>query len=95
MTRYCMTILFAAVLMMGCVTAKSVMESSVGRPIDYVTASWGAPDSSIKRADGGAVYTWLTIYSDQGNIRQCRASFVTDSSGKINEWSLSGCSKFW
>ena len=99
-----MVILLAVVLMSGCatkVTAKSVMEAKVGYPIDDVTAAWGAPDLSMKRADGGTAYTWITTYSehsivtDQSYVKQCRASFVTDSSEKIKTWSLSGCSKYW
>jgi hypothetical protein len=90
-----MTILFATALMVGCATTKSVMDSLVDRSIDDLTAGWGAPDSSIKRSDGGAAYTWITIYSDQGNIGQCRKTLVTDSSGKIVTWSQSGCSMFW
>jgi hypothetical protein len=69
MVRYCATLLFAIALMAGCASMDSVMSSWVGRSIDDVTAAWGAPESKMSRADGGATYTWTTFSSNQYGVR--------------------------
>lgn len=94
MIRYCVTIFFAFALLSGCVSTKSVMASWVGSSIDDVTAAWGAPESKMVRADGGATYTWTTIGSNQYGVVQCRQTLVTDSQGKVVNWSFAGCPRF-
>ena len=87
-------LVWAAIIVGGCASMDSVMSSRVGGSIDDVTANWGAPDSMMKRTDGGTTYTWITFNSNQYGTHQCRQSFVTDSSGKIVNWSYSGCPRY-
>jgi hypothetical protein len=82
------------ILLVGCTTMESVMKSWVGNNIDNVTASWGAPESRIARSDGGYTYTWTTFGSNQYGVRQCRQTFVTDSTGTVTSWSYNNCPRF-
>ncbi len=75
MVRYCTTILLAVAFLSGCVSLESVMNTWTGCSIDDVTAAWGAPESKINRADGGATYTWTTLGSNQYGVHQCRQTF--------------------
>lgn len=94
MIRFCATMLLAVALLSGCASMESVMSSWMGSSIDDVTAAWGAPESRINRADGGATYTWTTFSSNQYGVNQCRQTFVTDSSGTIVSWSFAKCPRF-
>jgi hypothetical protein len=91
MARYCMTILLAVAFLSGCASMDTKMNSWIGSSIDDVTASWGAPESSMNRADGGVAYTWIWFSSNQYGVRQCRQTFITDSTGKVVRWSYAGC----
>ncbi|BFU90867.1 MAG: hypothetical protein NTAFB01_20540 [Nitrospira sp.] len=94
MVTFRTTVLLAVVLMAGCASMDTAMSSWVSRSIDDMTATWGAPESKMNRADGGATYTWTTFSSNQYGVHQCRQSVVTDPSGTIISWSYSGCPKF-
>lgn len=88
-------LLLTAIIVVGaCASIDSTMGSWVGRSIDDVTANWGAPESMMKRTDGGTTYTWTTFNSNQYGTQQCRQSFVTDASRKIVSWSYSGCPRY-
>jgi hypothetical protein len=87
-------LLLAMLLMTARVSMDEAMGAWVGRSIDDVTASFGAPDSKMTRTDGGATYTWVTFNSGPHGTSQCRQSFVTDSSGTITNWSYSNCPRF-
>ena len=89
-----LALLFATLVIAGCTSMDTVMQSWVGNHIDDVTASWGAPESRIPRSDGGYTYTWTTLSSNQYGVHQCRQSFVTDPEGIIFRWSYSGCPRF-
>jgi hypothetical protein len=94
MKKYLVAILFFIVILPACtvVTLNTKMESWVGKPIDDVSASWGAPDSSISRSDGGTTYTWTTINSDDRDAKSCQKTIVTDSKDIVVSWSISdGC----
>ena len=76
----------------GCGPSRdSVMSSWLGSQIDEVTTAWGAPDARAPRADGGATYTWVHVRAAGNVLIQCRQNFVTDSSGKVVNWSYLNC----
>lgn len=86
--------IFMIFALCGCASMQTVMKSWVGKPIDDVTASWGAPESKMPRSDGGYTYTWTTFSSNQYGVHQCRQSFVTNSEGTVVSWSFNGCPRF-
>jgi len=84
-------IMLSFIILTGCTTLTTVMESWRGHNIDDVSASWGAPSSVIQRRDGGATYTWTELSSNRYGVHQCRKNFVTDRSGTIVSYSYNGC----
>lgn len=93
MRKY-ITILLSVFYLVGCTTTSSIMASWVGKSADSLTASWGAPSSTIARGDGGTTYTYTTFGSNQYGLHQCRQSFVVDQGGTIISWAHSGCRRF-
>ena len=83
-----------SVVAFGCASMGTVMKSWVGHPIDDVVSAWGAPDSRMGRADGGAVYTWVTVSSNQYGVQQCRQSFTTNAQSVVTGWSYNGCPRW-
>jgi len=87
-------ILLVIIIMTGCSTRESYMESWVGTHVDDLTVSWGSPDSRMSRQDGGATYTWTSFSSNEYGVHECRETFVTDKLGVVVSWSYNGCSAF-
>lgn len=94
MFRCSIIIILSIVILSGCVSMDSRMQSWVGDSFDNLSASWGAPNSIISRKDGGATYTWETISSNKYGIQECRQTFITNPEGKILSWSYYGCPAF-
>ncbi|MHC4714787.1 MAG: hypothetical protein ACYTAN_16205 [Planctomycetota bacterium] len=67
------------------------MSSWLDKPADELISSWGAPDTTIERDDGGRVLTWITISAAEGNVYTCRQSFTVNSAGIVEQWSYNGC----
>lgn len=86
-------ILLLCVFCFACATLDDRMQSWVGDSIDDVTASWGAPESQMNRADGGSVYTWRTTSGNAYGVNTCTQSFVTNAEGTIVSWSYNNCRK--
>jgi len=80
----------------GCMSMQNLRKSWEGEPIDNVTTSWGAPDSTApNHSNGGATYTWITFVPSKYGLRQCKRTLVSNSSGKIVKGSYSGCPYFY
>ena len=78
------------ILLCGCATTKSVMESWVSHRESELVSSWGAPHGAIDTRDGKRILTWESRWGQYGeNI--CSKSFTIDESGVVRQWSYSGC----
>lgn len=72
----------------GCVSMQKIMETNVGKHIDDVSSSWGAPENRMERADGGATYTWKSRRVNQYGTFNCRKTYTTDKSGIIVNYTI-------
>lgn len=86
-----LSLIFLAILISGCVSTKSIMESWINKDIDEVVKNWGAPTSRMKNSNKGEAYTWITTQSNQNGIQQCKQSFTTDGYGIIKYYSYQNC----
>jgi hypothetical protein len=86
-------LMLLVLIVAGCVSTKSVMESWMGSHIDDAVASWGAPESRISRSDGGYTYTWETLSASQYSVSECKQTLTTNERGIIVSWAYRGCPK--
>ena len=65
------------------------MKPWVGKSVNELTASWGAPNYVISGPDGGSTYTWESL-DKTGST--CWQNFLTNKWGEIVSWSCKNCS---
>ena len=79
-----------ALVISGCVTTKTVMESWMEHEVSELVSSWGAPHSALNTRDGKRVLTWESHWGKYGR-KTCRKSFTVNRYGKIISWSYRDC----
>jgi hypothetical protein len=85
-----LTALLIAVVLSGCTTTESAMNSWKGHDESELVSSWGAPTASIDTRNGYRVLTWEDYWGQYGR-NVCRKSFTVNGAGIITTWSYSGC----
>ena len=94
------TVVLASALLVACIqTMARVMKSWEGRSIDDVVVAWGPPDSQARLSDGRRVMTWKRVWGSRSGesyrAGTCVRTFVVGEGGVIDEWSFTGCRRWW
>ncbi len=86
-------ILIYSLLLIGCTSMSSSMESGVGKHIDVIVSSWGPPTNQFKSGNM-TTYSWTNVWSNQYQVNQCVRSFTVNSSGIVTGYSFNNCPRF-
>lgn len=78
-------------LLNGCATTSSKMESWIGHRESDLVSKWGAPNLMLDTRDGKRIITWEERQYLGQITSLCRRSFTVNESGIIEAYSISGC----
>jgi hypothetical protein len=78
-------------LISGCATHKSEMESWLGHQESELVSTWGAPNKALDTRDGKRILTWEFPWQLGQIYGTCRKSFTVDEAGIIKAYSYGGC----